>query len=94
MDAATLNTVGGTNFFTIVFDDPIELLQGNAYCVMVGGYGGADHIHVATSGISAPQVSIIHYPQAATPNAFYTTRAPMVRAILSASCAVPVRCAP
>ncbi|MBL0036880.1 MAG: T9SS type A sorting domain-containing protein [Flavobacteriales bacterium] len=87
VDAATLNTVGGTNFFTIVFDDPIELLQGNAYCVMVGGYGGADQIHVATSGISAPQVSIIHYPQAATPNAFYTTRAPMVRAILSASCA-------
>ena len=87
VDAATLNAVGGTNFFTIVFDDPIELLQGNAYCVMVGCYGGADQIYVATSGISAPQVSIIHYPQAVTPNAFYTTRAPMVRAILSASCA-------
>ncbi len=87
VEASTLNAIGGNTFITIIFDDPVELVQGNAYCLMVGGFGGADQIHVCTSGISDAQVSILHYPLGATPNAFYVTKSPMVRAILSAACA-------
>jgi hypothetical protein len=85
--ASTLNGIGGSNFITILFNDPVELLQGNAYCLMVGGFGGADQISVCTSGISDAQVSILSYPQAAAPNNFYVTKTPMVRGVLSAACA-------
>lgn len=85
--AADLNGIGGNTFVTLVLPDPLELVQGNAYCVMVGGFGGSDQLHVCTSGISDAQVSILFYPQAATPNAFYTTKTPMVRALLDAGCA-------
>jgi hypothetical protein len=87
VDASTLNAIGGSNFITILFNDPVELLQGNAYCLMVGGFGGADQISVCTSGISDAQVSILSYPQAAAPNTFYVTKTPMVRGVLSAACA-------
>ncbi len=85
--AADLNAIGGSLFITLILPDPLELVQGNAYCVMVGGYGGSDQLVVCTSGISDAQVSILHYPQVATPNAFYVTKTPMVRAVLSAACA-------
>jgi hypothetical protein len=87
VDASALNGIGGSNFITILLNDPLELVQGNLYCMMVGGFGGADQISVCTSGISDAQVSILSYPQAPTPNTFYVTKTPMVRGVLSAACA-------
>ncbi len=75
-----LTSQGGANFITLPFINPVQLNNGEAYCVMVGCYGGAEVVEVCTSGISVPQVSILRYPNSA--ENFFVTRTPMVRALL------------
>ena len=82
--ASELNTVGGSTFITLTFDAPIDLFAGNAYLVMAHYFGGPEVVGFASSGASAAQVSIVHYPDDPQGNFFYyVTRTPMVRAILS-----------
>ncbi len=50
---------------------------------MAGSFDGPDNIHFATSGVSAAQVSNIHYPNLATDFQFYITKTPMVRLVIS-----------
>ncbi|MCB0793511.1 MAG: T9SS type A sorting domain-containing protein, partial [Flavobacteriales bacterium] len=78
-----LNPIGGSNFITLTFDQPVDLLAGEAYTLMVATFGGPEEVVFCTSGISVPQVSLIHYPQMATPNFFYVTKTPMVRGVMA-----------
>ncbi|MCB9170991.1 MAG: T9SS type A sorting domain-containing protein [Flavobacteriales bacterium] len=80
VQANELNPIGGSNFITLPFAEPLDLDAGTAYCVMVGYYGGAEDMVFCTSGISDPQVSIIRYP--ASDEQFFVTKTPMVRALL------------
>lgn len=82
--AGELNTVGGSTFITLTFDAPVDLFAGNAYLVMAHYFGGPEVVGFASSGTSAAQVSIVHYPDDPQGNFFYyVTRTPMVRAILA-----------
>lgn len=88
VQAADLNGPGDANWILLPVQTPITLDAGTAYLVLVGGYGGSDQLHISTSGTSAAQVSIVHYPNSAPPeDFFYVTRTPMVRALLGSSCA-------
>ncbi|HMQ74583.1 MAG TPA: hypothetical protein PKE21_02345 [Flavobacteriales bacterium] len=82
--SSELNSVGGSTFITLNFDAPVDLFAGNAYLVMAHYFGGPEVVGFATSGTSAAQVSIVHYPDDPQGNFFYyVTRTPMVRAILA-----------
>ena len=81
--AADLNPIGGNTFMTLTFDQPVALDPGQPYFVVAGTFDGSDNIHFATSGISAAQVSNIHYPALSTDFQFFITRTPMVRMVLS-----------
>ncbi|MBL7964473.1 MAG: hypothetical protein JNM31_11605 [Flavobacteriales bacterium] len=80
VQASDLNPTGGSSFITLPLQAALPLQVGEAYCVMVGCFGGAEQVAVGTSGFSVPQVSILRYPN--TDQNFYVTRTPMVRAIL------------
>lgn len=80
--SADLSEVGSANFITLSFRDPIALSADNTYLLVVGSSIGDQGVHFATSGASAAQVSIIHYPNAGSAFEFYVTRTPMVRMVL------------
>lgn len=86
--SADLNPIGGSTFITIPFSNPIRLDAGQPYLIVAGSFDGPDNVHFATSGISAPQVSNIHYPSLGTDFQFFITRTPMVRAVLSPNVSV------
>lgn len=81
--ASDLNPVGGSTFMTLPFNPPVLVDAGQPYLVVAGTFDGPDNIHFATSGISAAQVSNIHYPALGTDFQFFITRTPMVRMVLS-----------
>jgi len=81
--AADLNAVGGTTFITLPFANPVALIATQPYLVSAGTFDGSDDLHIATSGVSEAQISIIHYPNITPPNdEFYITKTPMVRMVL------------
>lgn len=81
--AADLNPIGGSTFMTLPFNPPVLVDAGQPYLVVAGTFDGPDNIHFATSGISAAQVSNIHYPALGTDFQFFITRTPMVRMVLA-----------
>lgn len=81
--ASDLNPIGGSTFMTLPFDPPVSVDAGQPYLVVAGTFDGPDNIHFATSGISAAQVSNIHYPSLGTDFQFFITRTPMVRMVLA-----------
>lgn len=81
--AADLNAIGGSNFITLPFAVPVQLDADQPYLVMGGSFDGPDNIHFATSGVSAEQVSNIHYPGLAADFQFFITKTPMVRMLIS-----------
>jgi len=81
--AGDLNPVGGSTFMTLPFNPPVSIDAGQPYLVVAGTFDGPDNIHFGTSGISAAQVSNIHYPALGTDFQFFITRTPMVRMVLS-----------
>jgi len=81
--AGDLNPIGGNNFITLPFPTPVQLDANQAYFVVGGSFDGPDNIHFATSGISAEQVSNIHYPGLSVDFQFFITKTPMVRMVIS-----------
>jgi hypothetical protein len=81
--ASDLNPIGGSNFITLPFSSPVQLSANQAYLVVGGSFDGPDNIHFATSGISAEQVSNIHYPGLTEDFQFFITKTPMVRMVIS-----------
>jgi hypothetical protein len=81
--AGDLNPLGGSNFITLPFSTPVQLDANQPYFVVGGSFDGPDNIHFATSGISAEQVSNIHYPGLSTGFQFFITKTPMVRMVIS-----------
>lgn len=81
--AGDLNPIGGANFITLPFSTPVQLDANQAYFVVGGSFDGPDNIHFATSGISAEQVSNIHYPGLSVDFQFFITKTPMVRMVIS-----------
>lgn len=86
--AADLNPIGGNSFMTLPFNPPVLLEAGQPYLVMAGSFDGPDNIHFATSGISAAQVSNIHYPSLGADFQFFITRTPMVRMVIATNVSV------
>lgn len=86
--AADLNPIGGSTFMTLPFIPPVQLDAGQPYFVVAGSFDGPDDVHFATSGISAAQVSNIHYPSLSSEFQFFVTRTPMVRMVLSTNVSV------
>lgn len=83
-----LSGIGEAKFIRLPLSEPFPLTAGEPVLLMVGGYGGSDEVNPCTSGLSDPQVSIIFYPESgANPNIFFTTKTPMVRAVLDPNCA-------
>lgn len=81
--ADDLNAIGGTNFVTIPFDNPVPLTATQPYLVVAGSSEGTADVHFATSGVSEAQVSIIYYPNITPPDdEFFITKTPMVRMVL------------
>lgn len=86
--AGDLNPIGGSTFMTLPFNPPVAIEAGQPYLVVAGTFDGPDNIHFATSGISAAQVSNIHYPALGTDFQFFITRTPMVRMVLATDVSV------
>jgi hypothetical protein len=80
--ADDLSDVGESNFITLNFTTPLELLAGETFLLMAGSFDGPDNVHFATSGTSEAQISIIHYPNLDTDFEFFFTKTPMVRMVL------------
>jgi hypothetical protein len=80
---AHLNPIGGSTFISMPFSTPVQLDADQPYFVVAGSFDGPDNVHFATSGISDPQVSNIHYPALAADFQFFITKTPMVRMVIS-----------
>ncbi len=83
IEAADLNDIGGTSFFTMNFTNPIDVVSGDVVQVMAGTFQASDSIRFATSGFLPLQITLIHYPNLAANMQFTLTKAPMVRAVLA-----------
>lgn len=83
IDASELNDVGGSNFITMHFVNPIDVVQGDVVQVMAGTFQASDSVRFATSGFLPLQIALIHYPNLAQNMEFTFTKAPMVRAVLA-----------
>ncbi len=83
IEAADLNDIGGTSFFTMNFTNPIDVVSGDVVQVMAGTFQASDSIRFATSGFVPLQITLIHYPNLAANMQFTLTKAPMVRAVLA-----------
>lgn len=79
--AADLNPIGGSNFITLLFDDPLPVIAGEVYAVMVAYFGGNENMVIGTSGRTFPGTSQVLYPNSPnTTNFQFYTHIPMVRA--------------
>ena len=83
IDASELNDVGGSNFITMHFVNPIDVVQGDVVQVMAGTFQASDSVRFATSGFLPLQIALIHYPNLDQNMEFTFTKAPMVRAVLA-----------
>lgn len=77
LQTSDLNAFGGNQATTLVFDTPIDLIEGQNYLVMMGHYGGVDDVFIGTSGYSPAQSSLLY--DAPLNEWFYVTTTPMVR---------------
>jgi hypothetical protein len=72
-----LNGIGGSSFQWVIMENPINLVAGMNYVVVVNHFGGDDNVIVSTSGYSPDQSSFYYLGDEAT--WYYTNATPMVR---------------